>query len=414
MFEDEPSTLKQKITRLFIGLFLSLLVLMLLFQFIQEDAKQSALGAVTGQSSTKAGSVAGRSIPIDYFNAARQSCYSRYQQQYGRDISQNPEFLNSCAFSMIKELYIGNDIAEAVGFKVSETYIKRELAKQAHQMHKEASAQAGYAEEDTRSVQEIYQQLYRSAPMAFQVDLSTYYFLFNTFVDQTFKPSASEQNLESEAKRAKISFRVVAFSEVDLLNRLENTIQISDLDLKTEYDREVKEGNLSKDASGNFPSFETRKPLLLSKLKFDRKRKEVETWKNKIAAKATEPNGLEAIANETGMPIELVSNASLSDLKLVTSNRGNSYRLANSPKFWEALGNDPFGKKLVLGPFNDNDKQVFVEFGVLSFGEPLPQKPEDQMADFLKQRQLYSFFLEINQSLAAEYNVEKKNLLTQE
>ncbi|WP_246837543.1 hypothetical protein [Leptospira bouyouniensis] len=413
MFEDEPSTLKEKIYRTIIALFLFILVGTLIITFLPGDAEQSLIGAITGQNSTKAGSVAGRSIPVDYFNAAKRDCYYRYQQ-YGRETAQNAELLNSCAYSTVREMYIANDIAAAVGFQVSEISIKREMSKQAREIHKESVSQAGYGEEDSRSLTEIYQQIYRSAPMYYRIDSATGYALFPNFLDQPLTPSENEVELESEAKRAKISFRLVAISEVNLMNAVESKINITDEELQKEYQKEKAEGTLSKDPSGNFVSFEVRKPLLLSKLKFDRKRKEAEIWKGRISQKISEPNALDAIAKESGQPIETVTAVSLSDLKLVTSNRGNSYRLANSSQFWETLANDPFSKKTVVGPFSDNDKQVYVEFSALTYGQPTAAAPKDQAADFLKQRQLLSFFLEINQSLAAEYNVEKKGLLSLE
>lgn len=413
MFEEQPSTFKEKVYRTIIGLFLFILVGTLIITFLPGDAEQSFIGALTGQSSTKAGNVAGRSIPIDYFNAAKRDCYYRYQQ-YGREMAQNAEILNTCAYSTVKEIYIANDMAEAVGFQVSETKIKRELSKQAREIFKESSSQAGYGEEDSRSLVEIYQQIYRSVPMSYRVDTSTAYALYPEFLDQKLYPSDHETSIKEEAKQAKISFRLVAFSEVQLLNALEAKIQITDEELLKEYEKEKKDGSLSKDASGNFVSFETRKPLLLSKMKFDRKRKEVETWKGRISQKTSLPNALEEISKEVGSSIESVAPTSLSDLKLVSTSKGVSYRLANSEKFWEALASNPFGKKMVVGPLNDNDKQVYVEFGDLSFGSSKTSKPEPSISDFSKDRQLLGFFVEINQSLAQEYNIEKKGILATE
>lgn len=304
MFEDEPSTLKEKIYRTIIALFLFILVGTLIITFLPGDAEQSLIGAITGQNSTKAGSVAGRSIPVDYFNAAKRDCYYAYQQ-YGRDAAQNPEVLNSCAYSAVRELYIANDIASSVGFQVSEISIKREMSKQAREIHKESVSQAGYGEEDSRSLSEIYQQIYRSAPMNYRIDSATRYALFPNFIEQNFKPTDNEVELESEAKRAKISFRLVAISEVNLLNAVEAKINITDAELQKEYDKEKQEGTLSKDPAGNFVSFEVRKPLLLSKLKFDRKRKEVEVWKGRISQKISEPNALTPLPKNQANPLKL-------------------------------------------------------------------------------------------------------------
>ncbi|TGN21030.1 hypothetical protein [Leptospira idonii] len=412
MFEEEPSNWKDILTRSVVGFFLTILVGMLIVTFLPGDAEQSFMGALTGQSSTKAGKIGGTSVAIDYFNAARRDCYYRYQQ-YSREMAANEEAINSCAFSTIRELFIANDIAKAVGYRVSEISIRREISNQARQLHKEASSQAGYAEEDSRTVEQIYQQILTSAPMTYRIDSATGFSLFPNFLDQKWTASPSEAALETEAKTAKISFRVVAFTEVNLLNQLESKIQIPDADLQAEYEKEKKEGNVPKDASGNPLSFEARKAVLISKLKFDRKRKELEIWKKRIQTLTGAENALEAISKETAQAIETIAPTSLANLKLIQSPKG-SYRLASDPKFWEELSANPFGKKKVAGPFTDNDKQIYVEFGELSFAKApeTASAPADPMADFMKQKPLLSFFVEINQSLSGEYNIEKQKSLS--
>ncbi len=416
MFEEEATTWKEKLTRAVVGLFLFILVSMLVVTFLPGDAEQSFIGALTGSSSTKAGSIAGRSVPMDYFNAARRDCYYRYQQ-YSKEMAGNNELIQSCAFSTAKELFVANDIANAVGYRVSETSIKRDLSLQARQIHKETASQAGYGEEDTRTVEQIYQQILRSTPMAYRIDSATGYSLFQGFLDQKYSPSAPEATISTEAKSAKVSFRLVAFTEVNLLNQLESKIQISDADLLSEYEKEKKDGNLTKDANGNLPSFESRKSILTSKLKFDRKRKELEVWKKKIQSLVLSENALEAISKETSQSIENISATSLSNLKLLQSPKGTSFRLAGDPKFWEELSANPFGKKKVLGPFTDNDKQIYVEFGELTFSPSSPppsSKPAASPEELLKQNQLLGFFLEINKSMAGEYNIDKQKALTLE
>jgi hypothetical protein len=416
MFEEEATTWKEKLTRAVVALFLFILVSMLVVTFLPGDAEQSFIGALTGSSSTKAGSIAGRSVPMDYFNAARRDCYYRYAQ-YSKDMAGNAELIQSCAFSTTKELFIANDIAEAVGYRVSETSIKRDLSLQARQIHKETLSQAGYGEEDSRTVDQIYQQILRTTPMTYRLDSATGFSLFQSFLDQKLAPSPAEKEIEVEAKSAKVSFRLVAFTEVNLLNQLESKIQIPEADLQAEYEKEKKEGTLSKDTNGNVPSFADRKTVLTSKLKFDRKRKELEVWKKKIQSLVLSENALEAIAGETSQPIESIAATSLSNLKSIQSPRGTSFRLANDPKFWEELSSNPFGKKKVLGPFTDNDKQIYVEFGDLSFSAPAPSvaKPVAQTPeDFIKQNQLLGFFLEINKSLSGEYNIDKQKALSLE
>ncbi|TGL62158.1 hypothetical protein EHQ58_02840 [Leptospira ognonensis] len=415
MFEEEATTWKEKLTRAVVGLFLFILVSMLVVTFLPGDAEQSFIGALTGSSSTKAGSIAGRSVPMDYFNAARRDCYYRYQQ-YSKEMAGNNELIQSCAFSTTKELFIANDIASAVGFRVSETSIKRDLSLQARQIHKETASQAGYGEEDTRTVDQIYQQILRSTPMAYRLDSATGYSLFQGFLDQKMTPSPAESEIEAEAKSAKVSFRLVAFTEVNLLNQLESKIQISDADLLSEYEKEKKEGNLNKDGNGKIPTFEERKQVLTSKLKFDRKRKDLEVWKKKIQSLVLADNALEAISKETSQSIESIAATPLSNLKLLQSPKGTSFRLASDPKFWEELSANPFGKKKVLGPFTDNDKQIYVEFGDLSFSPsgPAPKKAENTAEEMMKQNKLLGFFIEINKSLSGEYNIDKQKALSLE
>ena len=252
--------------------------------------------------------------------------------------------------------------------------------------------------------------------MNYRIDTATGYSIFQGFLDQKLTPSPAEGLIESEAKSAKVSFRLVAFTEVNLLNQIENKLQIPEVELLAEYEKEKKEGNLSKDANGKVPSFEERKSILTSKLKFDKKRKELEVWKKKIESLVLGENALEAIAKETAQSIESISATPLSELKSLRSPKGTTFRLANDPKFWEALSANPFGKKKVLGPFTDNDKQIYVEFGDLSFSKVTvaAQKPVLSPTDFMKQNQLLGFFLEINKSLSGEYNIEKQKALSLE
>ncbi len=403
MFEEEPSTLKDKLIRFVVGLFLFLLVGMLVITFLPGDAEQSFLGAITGESSTKAGSIGGKTIPVDYFNAARRDCYYNYQR-YGREVAGNSELILSCAFSTVKELYVARDIAEAVGFHVSEISIKRQLSEQARQAHKEAKNQAGYGEEDSRTVEEIYQQILVSVPMHYRVDYATGFSLFPVFIDQPLNPSPKELELKKEATQTKVSFRVLSFTEVDLLNQLENKIQVTEDELKKEFEKESKE---SKDKT---ITLESRRIVLTSKIKFDKKRAELEIWKKNLASKISQENALEAISKEVGSAIESIPFSFLKDLNSLKSSSNKEYRLGTDTKFWEELARDPFGKKRVAGPFADGDKLVYVEFGDLIFESSLPIKKEE--TDSENGKQLSGFFYEISQALGSEYGIEKQKTLS--
>lgn len=403
MFEEEPSSLKDKLVRFLVGIFLFLLVGMLVITFLPGDAEQSFMGAITGQSSTKAGSIAGKTIPVDYFNAARRDCFYNYQR-YGREAAGNSELILSCAFSTVKELYVARDISDAVGYHVSETNIKRGLSDQARQAHKEVKSQAGYGEEDSRTVEEIYQQILRAVPMNYRIDYATGFSLFPAFIDQPLSPSPKELELKTEATQAKVSFRVLSFSEVDLLNQLENKIQVTEDEIKKEFEKEKKE---SKDQN---QTLESRRTILTSKLKFDKKRAELEIWKKNIASKVSLENALDTISKEVNAPIETIPFSPLKDLNSLKSSSKKEYRLGTDTKFWEELARYPFGKKRVAGPFADGDKLVYVEFGDLIFESVSPIKKEDTESE--KGRQLSNFFFEISQALGTEYGIEKQKTLS--
>ncbi|GBF50772.1 hypothetical protein LPTSP4_22990 [Leptospira ryugenii] len=409
MFEEEATTWKEKLTRAVFAFFLFIIVSMLIVTFLPGDAEQSLIGAITGTSSTKAGSIAGRSVPADYFNAARRECYYRYQQ-YSKDLANSEDTLRSCAFATTRELFIFGDIAKAIGYSVSETSIKRDISAQARQIYKESSSQAGFSEEESQPLDQIYRQILRSVPMNYRIDTQVAYSLFPAFLNQKLEPSAEELKVEQEAKSAKLSFRLVAFTEVNLLNQIEAKLTIPETELLAEYEKEKKESIANKEE--NFPSFETRKPVLISKLKFEKKRKELEVWKKKIQNLGLEPNGLELIAKETGQSIESLPGVTLGELKNLRSPKGTNFRLASDPKFWEAVSGNPFGSKKVAGPFTDNDKQIFIEFGTLAFSEAAisPSKPSDPNS----QNKLLGFFLEINKSIAGTYNIEKQKSLSEE
>ena len=55
ILEEEPVSIAQKIYRVFAGLFIAVLVVMLIFTFIPGDAEQSLLRTITGQDQMTAG-----------------------------------------------------------------------------------------------------------------------------------------------------------------------------------------------------------------------------------------------------------------------------------------------------------------------------------------------------------------------
>ena len=85
ILEEEPVSIAQKIYRVFAGLFIAVLVVMLIFTFIPGDAEQSLLRTITGQDQMTAGAevifypehrlqgLRGKVIDVDSAEASRIS-----------------------------------------------------------------------------------------------------------------------------------------------------------------------------------------------------------------------------------------------------------------------------------------------------------------------------------------------------
>jgi hypothetical protein len=399
MLEEKPTSLGQILIRGIVGLLLAVLVLMLIVTFLPGDLEQNLLDQVTGRMSSNAGSVGNRSIPMDYFNSARKECYFRYKE-YAPQMAGNEEMLTNCAYQTIRTVYIAGQMAKSMGYQISELAIKRELSRQARELYKQSSTQAGYSEDDIRSPEEIYKNLLRSEPLHYRTESSTALSLFDNFLRADLNTTPSEINIQNDAKNAKISLRLVGISDLELISVVESELVVSDEEAKKEYDKEVKAGTGPKGADGKALSFEARKSILLSKIRLDKKNRAVEEKKSALKIKKEQGSTLEDIANELKQkPINL-SNLSIQDLSSV-SNNGQVFRLTQDNAFLQDMGNLGFGSKKIGGPYKSGDKTIFVEFTDLKIPQSnsdlskIQPNPDDK-------RLLFSFFLEMNQSISKE------------
>ncbi|NCN08742.1 MAG: hypothetical protein GW938_02735 [Leptospira sp.] len=399
MLEEKPTSIGQIIWRSVIGLFLAVLVLMLIVTFLPGDLENNLIDQITGRMSTTAGSVGDRSIQMDYFNSARKDCYYRYQD-YAPQLAGNEEMLSNCAYETIRTVYIANELAESYGYQVSDLAIKRELSRQARELYKQSSTQAGYGEEDIRSAEEIYKNILRADPMHFRTEKATALSLFDSFLRAEYYKTSSDQAVQKEAENTKISLRLVSINDSDLTTLVESTLVISDEDAKKEYDKETKAGNTPKDPEGKPLSFEARKNILISKMRLEKKNRAVEDMKSSLKAKREKGASLDELALELKEKPITVSNLSIQDLSAITSN-GQTYRLTQDTVFLQDLSGLGFGSNKVGGPYKSNDKLIFVEFTDLKIPESkaVAETVEPKLDE---SRMLFSFFLEMNQSLGKE------------
>jgi len=399
MLEEKPSSIGQIIWRSVIGLFLAVLVLMLIVTFLPGDLESNLIDQITGKMSTTAGSVGDRSIAIDYFNSARKDCFFRYKD-YAPQLAGNEEMLSNCAYETVRTVYVAGILASSFGYQVSELAIKRELSRQARELYKQSTSQAGYGEDDIRSAEEIYKNILRSDPMQFRTEKATALSLFDSFLRAEYYKTSSDQAIQEEAENTKLSLRIVSISDQELTTLVESSLVISDEEAKKEYEKETKAGNTPKDADGKPLNFEARKNILISKMRLEKKNRASEDMKSNLKAKREKGASLDELASELKTKPVSVSNISIQDLSAITSN-GQTYRLTQDSAFLQDLSGLGFGSKKVGGPYKSNDKIIFVEFTELKIPETkLESKTLEPKLD--ESRMLFSFFLEMNQSIGKE------------
>lgn len=402
--EEIPLTLGQKIRKVLVGLFLTILVSMLIITLLPAgDMEESLINQLTGRVSTRAGSVGNRDIPMDYFNTARKECYFQYKE-IAPNFASNDAILTNCAFQRIRTIYVGKALADAFGFRVTEFAIKKDLSRQARIYHSEFATRAGYDESDTRSVEEIYRDLLREDPLPYRIEAATVQNLFEEFfVSKIFK-TPHQLGLEKESQLAKLTLRVLPLTSARLSELAEENLNFSEEELRKEYDKETKSGITPKDESGKPISFEDRKSILIAKLKFDRKNKAVEEKKLELKRLLEDKKTLDALQNYTqSLPYEL-TNLTIQDLSSKQIG-GRVYRISKDPNFLKDMARLGFGKEKVGGPYEDGENYFFVEFRNLSLPEPKKSTMEENNRTITEEESrnyIANIFLEINQSIAKD------------
>jgi hypothetical protein len=404
--EKEETTLKDKINRYVIGTFMAILVGTLIITLIPNEAEQNFFRLLTGQDSFSAGKIGDENIPMDYFQTARRDCYQRYkdsQPSAANDVSA----INSCAYSGVKSLKVNKVIAEAIGYGVSLQRVKEQIYEQAVQIHKDSSEGAGYADDEKISLEELYRNLLRSVPIHYRQDMLISMGLYKDQFFNRLETSESEKKLKEDAENLKIQLQFIQFSEADLLNKVDSTITITDEELKKVYDDAIASGNAPKNAKGEIPSFEERKPVLYNTLKSEKKQAIVTDLKAKMQALKSQEGTdiLKKIAEISGSKLEQTPKVTLSEL---SKPGANTFRFASNSAFLKDLVEIPFGKGKVGGPYTEGNTIGYVEFKELVLEDkPNVKKviPTEISSDKMK---IYTIIEEVNQSVAGRYPVYRK------
>ncbi len=410
ILEEEPVSFAQKIYRVFAGLFIAVLVVMLIFTFIPGDAEQSLLRTITGQDQMTAGKVGDESIPIDYFKAARLECYYMFKQRYPT-IADDRSMLENCAFNQVKSLKIDRVLGTAAGYYVSDISIKEDISNEARRIHSQSGTSAGYASDEVRTVDEIYRSILLSVPMHYRQDSVLSSELYERFLFTDVKETEEEQKVRSELENVRLSLSYISFSDEELSKLVGEIPPVTDAEIQKEYDASIASKSIPMGADGKPQSLEMRKAIIFNKLQTEAKEKKLSELKAKIlSVKGAENANLAAIGTIAGAKTQELSKISLSSLSAPPSKDSNSDlpKFLSGSAFLKDITNMSFGKGKVGGPYTDKDKTFYVEFKDLSLDSGNSIGKTVAMNDNSSNK-VRMFLYEIKQSLNGIYPIQRND-----
>ncbi|HRG46674.1 MAG TPA: hypothetical protein PLX69_14765 [Leptospiraceae bacterium] len=409
ILEEEPVSIAQKIYRVFAGLFIAVLVVMLIFTFIPGDAEQSLLRTITGQDQMTAGKVGDESIPVDYFKAARLECYYMFKQRYPT-IADDRSMLENCAFNQVKSLKIDRVLGTAAGYYVSDLSIKEDISNEARRIHSQSGTSAGYASDEVRSVDEIYRSILLSVPMHYRQDSVLSSDLYERFLYTDVKETEEEQKVRSELENVRISLSYVSFSDEELSKLVGEIPAVTDEEIKKEYDASIANKTIPMGADGKPQTLEIRKAFIFNKIQTEAKEKKLSELKAKIlSVKGAENANLAAIGTISGSKIQELSKISLSSLNSPSKDAKTELpKFLSSSTFLKDITNMSFGKGKVGGPYTDKDKTFYVEFKELTIDSGNSVGKTVALNDNGNNK-VRMFLYEIKQSLNGIYPIQRND-----
>ena len=407
ILEEEPVSLAQKIYRVFAGLFIAVLVVMLIFTFIPGDAEQSLLRTITGQDQMTAGKVGDESIPIDYFKAARLECYYMFKQRYPT-LADDRSMLENCAFNQVKSLKIDRVLGNAAGFFVSDLSIKEDISNEARRIHSQTGTSAGYASDEVRSVDEIYRSILLSVPMHYRQDTVVSSELYERFLYTDVKETEEEQKVRAELENVRLTLSYISFSDEELSKLIGEIPPVTDAEIQKEYDASIANKTIPNGADGKPQPLEMRKALIFNKLQAEAKEKKISELKAKIlSAKGAENANLGAISTIAGVKVQELSKIPLSSLSSKEKDAKSELpKFLSTSSFLKDVTNMSFGKAKIGGPYTDKDKTFYVEFKDLSL-ESGNSVGKNLALNDTNSNKVRMFLYEIKQSLNGIYPIQR-------
>jgi hypothetical protein len=406
MFSEEPSSWKDRILRVVVGIFLFLLVSMLIITFLPGDAEKSFVSLLTGRSASDAGKIGRRTVPLDAFQITLRQCYSQYKA-YAPQLADNMEILENCAYTRIRQLYISEFIGESIGYEVSSLRVKRDVLEEAKSIHASRLDQPGYdPEEDISSLQDVYSDLIRGVPLPYRKDLARAQGLYEDSIQFQIPILPKDQEISKNTDSSTLSLRYIAFRETDLMNSLNPTV--SDQEIKAEYDKEVSE---NKNPLTPIPSLAERSELIKKKLVFEKKRKEAEAITAQLE-QAKQNNSLEELAKILKLGIQTTGKINLNKLSTWKPSNGEPITLLGMDAFWKQV-KTPGAKNAIYGPTYDGDIKIYWEEPEVNLSTN-PVILTTSPSDIQSREDGFAFYMEAVDSISKEFNIERNKALRKE
>jgi hypothetical protein len=405
-FEETPPTLKDKVLKFVVFIFVSILMLMLVITFIQgDDSKNYIIQVLTGQDKSAAGKIAGEVISQDYYKAAKLECNYLFKQRFP-SLADDPSTLNNCAYNKIKIYKIDKILGNAVGFRTSELSIKQEISDEARRIHKETKVSAGYSIEEQRSVDDLYKAILTSVPINYRKDAQVSERLIESFLYSNVKETENEKMVKSELQSVKLSLSYISFSDEDLAKLVGSNFEVTEDEIKKDYDEAIKNKTAPIMADGKTEPLDSRKPFLLNKIRNEKKEKKIAELKAKILTTKSD-------ANATLSTISVISNSNIQSLnqipfsKIETKDAKSALpSFVSSSGFLRDMTKTSFGKGRISGPYTDKNQTIYVEFKDIQFASA-PKIEEKTSTPDINQNRIRNILYEIKQSLSGSYPIER-------
>jgi hypothetical protein len=312
-------------------------------------------------------------------------------------------------------LKIDRVLGTAAGFYVSDISIKEDISSEARRIHSQSGNSAGYTNEEVRSVDDIYRSILLSVPMHYRQDSVLSAMLYERFLYTDVKETEDEKKIKSELEGVRLSLSYISFTDAELSKLIGDSVQVTDEEIKKEYDASIANKTVPMGTDGKPQSLEMRKALIFNKIQSEAKEKKLSELKAKIlSAKNAENANLAVLGTIAGVKSQDLSKVSLSSLNAPAKEKDAASSKTELPKFLSGssflkdMTTVQFGKGKIGGPYTDKEKTYYVEFKDLGI-DTTNSVGKNLALNDTGSNTVRMFLYEIKQSLNGIYPIQRNN-----